>query len=82
MAIRVDIEALGEGEFVEIRDPKFLSWGLQKQITTIILEDINTAAQLDVAEVTVFMLSATLAAKALKIWEASSFAVIISPNLA
>jgi len=48
--IRVNIEALGADQFVEISDPKFLSWGLQKQITTIVLADVNTAAQLDVAE--------------------------------
>jgi len=50
MAIRVDIEALGDGQFVEIKEPKFLSWGLQKQITTIVLSDVSSSSQLDVAE--------------------------------
>jgi hypothetical protein len=50
MAIRVDIAELGENQYVEIRDPKFLSWGLQKQITSIVMSDAKTDAQLDVAE--------------------------------
>lgn len=50
MAIRVDINELGENQYVEIRDPKFLSWGLQKQITNIVMGEANTGAQLDVAE--------------------------------
>lgn len=50
MAIRVDIDVLGENQYVEIKDPKFLSWGLQKQITTIVIADTTTASQLDVAE--------------------------------
>ena len=48
--IRVDIEALGEGQFVEIIEPKYLPWGIQKQVTTIVIEKTTNSAQLDVAE--------------------------------
>ena len=51
MAIRVDVPALGEDQFVEIKDPKFLAWGLQKQITTIVIDHATSASQLDVAEI-------------------------------
>jgi len=51
MTIRVDVTALGEDQFVEIMDPKFLAWGLQKQITSIVIENATSTSQLDVAEI-------------------------------
>lgn len=53
MAIRVDIPELGADQFVEIKDPKFLPWGVQKEITAMVSgkgSDVETSAQLDVAE--------------------------------
>ena len=41
---------MGEGQYVEMRDPKFLSWGVQKSITALVMDDAKTSAQLDVAE--------------------------------
>jgi hypothetical protein len=48
--IRIDFPELGEGQFVEIKDPKFLPWGLQKEITGIIMDKKEASAQLDIAE--------------------------------
>lgn len=50
MAIRIDLPELGDGQFVEIRDPKFLAWGVQKEITAAIMDSKDASTQLDVAE--------------------------------
>jgi hypothetical protein len=47
--MRIELTELGDGQFVEIRDPKTLSWGAQKAITAT-LKDNSIDAQLDVAE--------------------------------
>lgn len=44
------ITELGEGQFVEIKNPKVLSWGQQKKITQA-MKDETIASQLDTAEV-------------------------------
>jgi hypothetical protein len=59
MAIRIELTELGEGQYVEMKDPKFLSWGLQKEITGIVMDNKNASAQLDIAEkVTVALVTA------------------------
>lgn len=48
--IKIDLEnELGVGQYVEIRDPKFLPWGVQKQLQTS-LKDNSVEAQVDFAE--------------------------------
>jgi hypothetical protein len=42
-------EQLGDGQFVEIRDPRKMSWGQQKQITSA-LQDDTIYGQLETAE--------------------------------
>ena len=48
--MRIELNELGEGQFVEIKSPKLLSWGTQKKITSAMKDD-SIASQLDVAEV-------------------------------
>jgi hypothetical protein len=48
--MKIELTELGEGQFVEIKNPKVLSWGQQKKITTAMKDD-SLASQLDVAEV-------------------------------
>jgi hypothetical protein len=50
MAIRIDLSELGEGQFIEMKDPKFLSWGVQKEITATVMDKKEASAQLDIAE--------------------------------
>lgn len=50
MAIKINLPDMGEGQYIELKDPKFLSWGVQKEITALAIEEANTSAQLDVAE--------------------------------
>ena len=51
MAIRINLPEMGEGQYIELKDPKFLSWGVQKEITSLVVgEEGKTSAQLDVAE--------------------------------
>ncbi len=51
MAIRVELPELGENQFVEIRDPRYLPWGVQKEITTLLSSDANDMdAHMNVAE--------------------------------
>jgi hypothetical protein len=48
--MKIELTELGEGQFVEIKNPKVLSWGQQKKITSA-MKDESMASQLDVAEV-------------------------------
>lgn len=48
-AIRVELEQLGQGQFVEIRDPKFLPWGVQRNLA-ISLKDESIQSQMEFAE--------------------------------
>lgn len=48
--MKIELTELGEGQFVEIKNPKVLSWGQQKKITSAMKDD-TMASQLDVAEV-------------------------------
>jgi hypothetical protein len=48
--MKIELTELGEGQFVEIKSPKTLSWGTQKKITSAMKDD-SLASQLDVAEV-------------------------------
>lgn len=48
--MKIELTELGEGQFVEIKSPKTLSWGTQKKITSAMKDD-SIASQLDVAEV-------------------------------
>lgn len=47
--VRIDFPELGEGQFVEIRDPKYLKWKEQKEIAKI-FKDGDTGAELDASE--------------------------------
>ncbi|UJF36629.1 hypothetical protein [Paenibacillus hexagrammi] len=47
--MRVDITVLGEGQFVEIRNPKLLPWGIQRDLTNS-LKDNSTESQMAFAE--------------------------------
>jgi hypothetical protein len=47
--MRIELAELGEGQFVEIKNPKVLSWGQQKKITGAMKDD-SIASQLDLAE--------------------------------
>lgn len=47
--IRIDLPQLGEGQYVEMRDPKFLDWGTQKKITSA-MANPTVDAQIGVAE--------------------------------
>lgn len=50
MSIRIELtEQLGDGQFIEIRDPRKLSWGAQKAITNT-LGDGTTTEQVAAAE--------------------------------
>lgn len=48
--MKIELTELGAGQFVEIKNPKVLSWGQQKKITSAMKDD-SLASQLDVAEV-------------------------------
>jgi hypothetical protein len=48
--MKIFLPELGEGQFIEIKNPKVLSWGQQKKITAAMKDD-SIASQLDVAEV-------------------------------
>lgn len=47
--IRIDLTNLGENQYVEIRDPKFLSWGKQRELTQS-LKDDSTESRMAFAE--------------------------------
>jgi hypothetical protein len=47
--MKIELLELGEGQFVEIKNPKVLSWGQQKKITSAMKDD-SMESQLDVAE--------------------------------
>jgi hypothetical protein len=47
--MKIELTELGEGQFVEIKNPKVLSWGQQKKITSAMKDD-SMESQLDVAE--------------------------------
>lgn len=47
--MRIDFPELGDGQFVEIRDPKKLKWKEQKRISQA-LKDDSIDSQLDAAE--------------------------------
>lgn len=47
--MRIDFPQLGNGQFVEILDPKKMSWRAQKELTAA-MKDESIAAQLEVAE--------------------------------
>lgn len=48
--MRIDLsERLGEGQFVEIRDPNKLTWGQQKSIASALSDD-SLSGQLETAE--------------------------------
>lgn len=48
--MRIELNEIGQGQHVEIKSPKTLSWGTQKKITSAMKDD-SLASQLDVAEV-------------------------------
>jgi hypothetical protein len=48
--MKIELTELGEGQFVEIKNPKVLSWGQQKKITGA-MKDESMESQLEVAEV-------------------------------
>lgn len=48
--MKIVLVELGEGQFIEIKNPKVLSWGQQKKITSAMKDD-SLASQLDVAEI-------------------------------
>lgn len=47
--IKLEFADLGDGQYVEIKDPKRLKWGEQKSIVSA-FKDESVSAQLDVAE--------------------------------
>lgn len=47
--MKIELPELGEGQWVEIRDPKRMSWGKQKQIAATVKEK-EIATQLDATE--------------------------------
>lgn len=47
--IRIEIEALGAGQYVEIRDPKFLPWGVQRDLASSLKGD-SMDSQMEFAE--------------------------------
>lgn len=49
MAIRIDLPELGDGQYVDIRDPKFMTWGVQKRIAAAYKSN-DIEANLTVAE--------------------------------
>lgn len=53
--MRIELTELGEGQFVEIKNPKVLSWGQQKKITSA-MKDESMESQLGVAEILVITL--------------------------
>lgn len=49
MAIKIDLPELSDDQYVEMKAPKFLPWGVQKEITSLVTKE-STESQLDVAE--------------------------------
>lgn len=47
--MRIELEELGSGQWIEIRDPKRLSWGRQKEIAATVKQDV-VSTQLDATE--------------------------------
>lgn len=47
--VRIDLPQLGEGQYVEIRDPKYLKWKEEKEITKLFKEN-DMEAQLTATE--------------------------------
>lgn len=47
--MKIELSELGEGQWVEIRDPKRISWGKQKQIAATVKEN-EISTQLDATE--------------------------------
>lgn len=50
---RIDLPELGADQYVQIKDPKFLSWGVQKSITALVSDDKELkeiGSQLGIAE--------------------------------
>jgi hypothetical protein len=53
--MRIELDELGEGQWIEVKDPKRLPWGKQKQIATIVKEG-DVATGLDATEILVMSL--------------------------
>lgn len=47
--MRIELPELGEGQWIEMRDPKRLSWGKQKEIASTVKQDV-ISTQLDATE--------------------------------
>lgn len=47
--MKIELSELGEGQWVEMRDPKRMSWGKQKEIAATVKED-EISTQLDATE--------------------------------
>lgn len=47
--MRIELPELGEGQWIEMRDPKRMSWGKQKQIAATVKEN-EISTQLDATE--------------------------------